>query len=351
MNMKDQNVQRSTMLIDPLDQSWLDFAESHPESTIFHHPAWIKLLADSYGYRPFVLVVLDEKNVIRAGVPFMEIRRVITGRRFVSLPYSDCCQPLSKDDVSLRILTSWFTSAYQNKKIPRIELRWDYPENEHIIKDVNYVKHIIRLCDDSELVTRNFKRTHQQNIRTARKRGVRIEWGDQPEHLKIYYNLQLETRHRHGVPCQPCSFFNRLAKSIFQQGLGFVLLAYHKDECIAGVVFLHWKKHLIAKYAASKATAINLRPNNLLFWKGIEWGCNHGYYVLDFGRSKKANHGLCRFKRGWGAEERPLIYSTLSKRPIQTGEHFSHKIMHSLIRKTPSWVCRFTGEILYRHFG
>ena len=33
------------------DRRWREFVESRPDSTIFHHPMWAKLLADCYGYR------------------------------------------------------------------------------------------------------------------------------------------------------------------------------------------------------------------------------------------------------------------------------------------------------------
>jgi lipid II:glycine glycyltransferase (peptidoglycan interpeptide bridge formation enzyme) len=201
------------------------------------------------------------------------------------------------------------------------------------------------------LVAQKLKRTHRQNIQTAINRGVEVVWGNELDHLRRFYILQLETRRRHGIPAQPWSFFKQLSKSIFQQGLGFVLLAYNEGKCIAGIVFLHWKNNLVAKYSASLAEAMILRPNNLLFWQGIEWGCKNGFTVFDFGRTEKSNHGLCRYKRGWGAKETPLTYSTLSQKTLDNNGEFSSKLIQTVIRKSPLWVCWLTGELLYRHFG
>jgi len=350
MNMKDTKANDDVKLIDYKDKSWLDYLESHSNATIFHHPAWIQLMEKSYGYRPYVLV-FNKDDKIRAGVPFMEIRSLITGNRYVSLPYTDYCQPLYEDDLSLKILTDWFNEAFQNKKMPRIQLRWDYPTTGHIKNQKIYVNHAIQIDSNPELVAKKLKRTHRQNIQTAINRGVVVDQGNQLEHLRSYYSLQLETRRRHGVPAQPWSFFNHLATTIFKQGLGFVMLAYYESKCIAGVVFLHWKHHLVAKYSASLEEAMILRPNNLLFWKGIEWGCNNGFSVFDFGRTEQSNQGLCRYKRGWGAEETELTYSIFSNKPVHSGEDFSHKMMQSVIQKSPIWVCRLIGELLYRHFG
>jgi len=42
------------------DPLWLDFLSKQENANIFHHPAWAGLLAECYGYRPFVLLSLDE---------------------------------------------------------------------------------------------------------------------------------------------------------------------------------------------------------------------------------------------------------------------------------------------------
>jgi lipid II:glycine glycyltransferase (peptidoglycan interpeptide bridge formation enzyme) len=125
--------------------------------------------------------------------------------------------------------------------------------------------HTVQLNRDTEMVAKTFKRQHRQNIRTAEKKGVRVEWGDQIEHLRLYYQLQLEIRRRQVIPVQPWKFFEYLASVLFSRNLGSVLLAYVDEESIAGVVYLHWQKYLVAKYAASKDECWQLRTNNLLF--------------------------------------------------------------------------------------
>jgi hypothetical protein len=56
------------------------------------------------------------------------------------------------------------------------------------------------------------------------------------------------------------------------------------------------------------------------------------------------------FKRRWGTDEIPLIYSLLSS--AAPSEH--PPMMNALgtvIRKSPVWVCKLLGELLYRHVG
>ena len=94
-----------------------------------------------------------------------------------------------------------------------------------------------------------------------------------------------------------------------------------------------------------------MRPNNLLLWTAIRWGCENGYVLFDMGRTDLDDTGLRAFKSGWGAREMPLAYSTLSPEPLQSVTGRLMPIMQTVIRNSPLWVCRATGELLYKHFG
>ena len=192
---------------------------------------------------------------------------------------------------------------------------------------------------------------HRRNLKKAQKSNLRIEQGTGQEQIDDFYLLHLNNRRRQGIPVQPKRFFNLLRKNILVKGLGFVLSAYLNTECIAAYIFLHWGQTLTYKYGASNPERLDSRPNNLLMWEGIRWGCENGYQILDMGRSSLENVGLRKFKSRWGAEETPLTYSTLSTKPLSSTSENLERLMHTLIRNSPPWVCRLTGELLYKHFA
>jgi CelD/BcsL family acetyltransferase involved in cellulose biosynthesis len=350
VNSKRITPKIDSQFLHPLDRRWLEYVKLKPDATIFHHPTWLNLLKECYGYRPFIFALCDTTGEIKAGLPVIEIRN-LSRRRWVSLPFSDYCPPLFDDPESLAQITNDLTTLYQTGVVPNIEVRWDLPPHPLIQSNVSYYLHTLKLDSDPQLVHRNFKRTHRQNISTAEERGVRIEWGREPNDLSHFYSMQLETRRRKGVPVQPRKFFELIGKEILGQGLGFILLAYKDNRCLAGGLFLHWQQTLTYKYAASSGEDQECRPNNLLSWIAMRWGCENGYSVFDLGRSEPENSGLRRFKCGWGAEESPLIYSSLSGKPAGNHNGKLKSIMGSVIRKSPSWVCRMTGEILYRYIS
>ena len=337
--------------IGPQDKQWLEYVKSKPQATIFHHPSWLKVLENSYGYRPFILVVRNIAGQITAGLPVMEIQRPLGGKRWVSLPFTDYCSPLYDNQEAHNQLIEHLLTAYQDHHTNSIQIRWELPSLLWIRSHTSHYLHTLPLRADSQAVLKGFKRTHRQNISTAEERGVVIKWGTEPEHLRLFYTMQLETRHRKGVPVQPWKFFELLGKEILDQGLGFILLAYKDSQCLAGGLFLYFQHTLTYKYAASIGEEQQLRPNNLLSWVAMQWGCDHGYTVFDLGRTELDNDGLRRFKCGWGASETPLPYSTISTSIASENNGKLVPIMQRMIRKAPPWFCRITGELLYRYFG
>jgi lipid II:glycine glycyltransferase (peptidoglycan interpeptide bridge formation enzyme) len=138
---------------------------------------------------------------------------------------------------------------------------------------------------------------------------------------------------------------------LIEKKLGFLLLAYKRREPIAGTIFLYYKEMLTVKYSASLAEYWKLEANNFLYWYAIKCGCENGFNIFDFGLAEITNRNLRDFKSGWGAEEQALTYSSISLKPIITRTGRLNTIVERVIKKSPLWVCRLSGELLYKHFA
>ncbi len=345
-------VSDSVVLLDGLDDRWVKFATSNPRSTIFHHPAWSRLLAECYGYRPFVCAVCGTNAEIAAGLPVMEIDHLLSGHRWVSLPFSDYCFPLAADSQALQCLARSLEALSRKPGAPKIEIRWEFPGSVIPGRPASIVLHTLQLQPRVEKVKERIHHSHLRNVRIAQAHGVEIRRGITQKDLDAFYRLHLETRHRQGVPVQPKRYFKLLEELILKKGLGFVSLAYQDAECLAAAVFLYWKRTLTYKYGASNAAGMSLRPNHLIFWDAIQWGCNNGFDILDFGRSEVENYGLRAFKSRWGAVETPLNYSCLPLRtPSVDQGRLPMLVVRALIRRSPNWVCRLGGEVYYRYLA
>ncbi len=178
---------------------------------------------------------------------------------------------------------------------------------------------------------------------------MRLELRTDVAALDAFYALHVRTRRRLGVPTQPKGFVRDLG-ALMAGGLGFVALATLGDRHVAAAVFLRAGRTLTYKWGASDERFLNARPNNLLFARVIGWACDEGLLALDLGRTDIGHEGLAAFKRGWGADERPLEY-TFAGAPPPSGESRLGRAAGELIRRSPEAVGRAAGELLYRHSG
>ena len=346
--------------VSPHDPKWTEFVARQSPANIFHSSLWMDLLSSCYGYRPFVYVVTGGDGSVTAGLPFLGVSSWLTGRRWVSLPFTDHCSPLGQDEEALKELIKELVQLRARQEIPRMDLHWPLPEQDGVHPGKEFVWHNLALSNTPEALFRSFGKMHQRNIRKAERAGVTVRQSSASEDLETYYRLHGQTRQRQGLPVQPRKFFRLLGEKILQADQGFVLLA-HKDQVpIAGAVFLTAGETILYKYGASDSQYLSLRPNNLIFWKAIEGACQKGYRTFDFGKTDLDNEGLRAFKRGWGAEERSLRYTVISasqeppapprERKARALKQQIYALMETVIRKAPPLVCRVMGELFYKHF-
>ena len=75
---------------------WDELLLTNPESDIYHTSAWARVLNETYRYRPLYFTIIEDGHLTGL-VPIMEIKSILTGRRGVSLPFSDECSPVVSD--------------------------------------------------------------------------------------------------------------------------------------------------------------------------------------------------------------------------------------------------------------
>ena len=222
-------------LLDPADPRWLAYIASDPASMIYHHPAWIETIVSCYGSQAMVATLFDERGTIVAGMPLIDQRSLILGRRLVGLPFSDFCPLLGRgpDDVSMLLLA--LAGLRRSRGAERLEIRWPLPEHQGIWAGEPMLRHTTPLSADAEELLARFHRTRvRQPLRVAREQGVEVRRGSSWKDLSIYYDLHVRTRRRLGAPPQPARFFELLQERVLDRGLGFLLLAHVGRTPVAG---------------------------------------------------------------------------------------------------------------------
>ncbi len=336
--------------LSPDDPRWHAFVASRPDASPFHDPRWSELLARTYGYPHFALTLMDGEDRILAGAPVLEVRSLTARRRWISLPFTDECPLLVTRGEDGRSADDAFTFSLNDLAAPPLEIRGAM-EGVGWQTSADAVIHELELDSDIETVRRRFSRSQViRNITRAQREGVVVRQATRPDDLDAFYALHTRTRRRQGVPVQPRRFFDLLWSELVSCGFAFILLADGGGrEAVAGALFLASGSSTIYKFGASDPEAWPLRPNHLIFWTAIQDACARGDRRFDFGRTDLDNAGLRAFKSSWGATERPLKYSTLVPGWGAGAEGLASRALSVAIRRGPKWVCRGTGEALYRY--
>lgn len=340
-------------IVNPIDfPNWDSMLLACGDQSFFHSSAWAKTLADSYGFRPRYFADYSGDGLSFL-MPFMEVNSFITGRRGVSLPFSDQCQPFALN-------CEFIPQAIERVLEFARRAGWEYAEwrdapfsAEEAAAYERFYVHEIDLCRDEALIYSSFRDSNRRSIRKALKAGVSVKPCDSLEAVRLFYGLNCITRKRHGLPPQPYAFFKNLYQNVIQKGLGSVFIASHGGRALAAAIFVFFGSHGIYKYGASDMRYQNLRPNNLLFWEAIRWLKERGITILNLGRTELENQGLLQYKRLWGGTEQLVDYKRYHLRKgkfvqrRQTKTHFQNHISACL----PIGVLRIIGAISYKHVG
>ena len=289
----------------------------------------------------------------KAGIPIARIDSRLTGRRLVSLPFSDICTPALARDADPAALVALGEALAEEARRTGLALtvRESLPSAPGAFVQPQFFRHLLPLADDPTEVERSYSKSQvRRGIKKAKRENLRGERRTDAWALDAFYSLHVKTRKRLGVPTQPRRFIRRF-EELFAAGLGFVGMIFDDRQPIAAAVFLTYNGTVTYKYGASDARKLGKRPNNLLFSELIRWACEAGFQTLDFGRTEIDNEGLRSFKRSWGASEVELSYTHFAENEPSPQPVLRDRVMTASIQRSPAVVGRLVGEALYRHFG
>ncbi|MCX5811611.1 MAG: peptidoglycan bridge formation glycyltransferase FemA/FemB family protein [Proteobacteria bacterium] len=320
--------------------------------SFFHSSAWARVLSEAYHYNPVYFVLFDSGHIL-ALIPLMEVDSKITGKRAVSLPFTDYCEPIFDNPEQLNVLFNAMIDHGKRFKWRYLELRGAQDGLNYSEYSERYLHHFLTLSRKEESIFTDFRKGTKSAIHKAAREGVEVKILNSMESVRDFYKLNCITRKRHGIPPQPYFFFKKLHEHVISKNMGFVALASFRNNYIAGAMFVNFGEEAMYKYAASYMEFQCLRANNLILWEAIRWYCQRGYKTLSLGRTEPENEGLRKFKTGWGATEKEIgyyRYNLMKNTPTKTAQKVG-KFNHFLFSKMPIPVLKSIGSLLYKHIG
>ena len=340
--------------VDPIqDPRWAEFIDRHPSASVFHSTAWLKAIQRTYGYSSVAYTTSSPLEPLSNGVVFCQVQSWLTGRRLVSLPFSDHCEPLLDTPEAAESIAQRLRSEFEAGKWKYLELRPIYQtwRPERMTDEASFYLHELDLRpSEDELFRNTHKSCIQAQIRRAQRTAMQYECGNSEELRDAFYRLMVRTRRRHRLPPQPMSWFENLAAELGERLQ--IRLASTGGTQVASILTLQHGTTVVYKYGCSDERFNNLGATPFLFWKTIIEAKQAGMERIDFGRSDVENCGLIHFKSRWGTRCSQISYLRWSRNPgKQRVKRRSDGVLKDLFSIMPDALLKASGRILYRHIG
>ncbi|MGA7400706.1 MAG: peptidoglycan bridge formation glycyltransferase FemA/FemB family protein, partial [Candidatus Sulfotelmatobacter sp.] len=334
--------------IDPLrDSRWAAFVDTHPQASVFHSPKWLTALQAVYGYEPVAVTTCPPGSPLTNGLVFCRVKSWLTGRRLVSLPFSDHCDPLIHSSDELDALLVHMKQQVTQEKWKYLEIRpisYEPAGHRELSRFVTYYFHSLNLDPGIDQLFRNFhKDCVQRKIRRAERERLEYEEGASEDLLQKFYHLLVMTRRRQYLPPQPLAWFRGLVAA-FGKDLK-IRLASKGGIPVASILTLSHKKTMVYKYGCSNVAFNNLGGTALLFWKTIQDAKERGLEELEMGRSDIDNHGLVAFKERWGASRKTISYWTYPKKESTEVSVWNKKMSRKIVSVIPDLALEAVGNL------
>ena len=353
--MKTELLSNHTQDLDPLsDPRWCHFVRSFKAASVFHSQGWLQALHQTYGYKPVAFTATTADGDLRGGLLFCRVESKLTGRRLVSLPFSDNCEPLISSLDDLRGLLEALKVVVGVEGYRYFEIRPFFvtvPDDCGLERSHRFWNHRLDLRPTTEELFSGFhKDCVQRKIHRAEREGLAYEEGRSTQLLRKFYSLQIITRRRQQLPPQPFAWFQNLAQCMGEKLK--VRVASKNGMPVASIITIQHRNTLIYKYGCSDRALSNLGGTQFLFWKAIQDAKSQGLQELDLGRSDWDNEGLIQFKDRLGATRSTLTYWRYPASSVaQTKDTWPMNVAKRVFSHLPSACLSAAGNLLYRHVG
>jgi hypothetical protein len=337
------------------DPRWREAVLRHPSSSVFHTPEWLEALRRTYGFAPVVYAAGGPQSDVSGGIPFCRVDSWLTGRRLVSLPFSDHCQPLV-GGAELEEILDHLQRASRESALRYVELRPLVTESPDSFDRSGFVRqgsqyhHQLDIRADADALFKGIASALRYDVRRAERAALEYAVGRDRHMVGGYFRLHLLTRSKQGVPPQPRVWFENLAASLGE--MLDIHLLLQDGAPVAGVVTILFRDQLMWKYIASDPLRNGAGMGKWLLWKSICRGKEQGATTLDMGRCDPENLGLAQFKERWGAPRADLSYLRFPSAPAKSGRStWMSDAAKSVVPRLPTSLLAAAGRIAYRHVG
>jgi FemAB-related protein (PEP-CTERM system-associated) len=335
---------------DDPDTTWDQFVERHPAGSPFHMGAWLRVIRGTFGHQPQHIVARNGDGEIAGVLPLFLVRSRLFGRLLVSTPQAAYGGILASSEDASRQILEHAKELSKELRVRFLELRSFRNEvaDESLPRKDLYVTFRTDLQPDPEANLMTIPRKTRAEVREGIKHG--LEFKVDGIGSREFFDVYSRSVHHLGTPVFP--------RRLFENGLAEfggdcrIFSVHSQGTLVAAVWTLFYKDEVVPYFGGSLREYNHLAVNNFMYWMLMKYGCEHGYRVFDFGRSKKGT-GSFDFKKRWGMTMSDLPYQYVlglqTSMPDTSPLNPKFSLGIRAWRKLPLAVTQILGPIISKH--
>jgi FemAB-related protein (PEP-CTERM system-associated) len=283
---------------------WDEFVQSNLAATGYHLIGWKKILEKTFGQRTAYLLARNGKGEVRGILPLSLLSSRIFGTFAVSLPAVNYGGVVTDDEVVRRRLLEAAKDITMKSSAAHLELRQrhelpiDWPCKQ------TKVAMLLQLPNCYDELWSKFPSKLRSQIRRAQKEGMTTKIGG-VELIYEFYKVFSRNMRDLGTPVYSRRWFEEILKTFPESAL--ICSVFLQNQPIAAGFLYGFRDRLEIPWASANRKYNRLAPNMLLYSTVLQYACEAGYRLFDFGRST-AGSATYRFKEQWGAQPVPLYW-------------------------------------------
>lgn len=315
---------------------WQDYVDSHDLGTIFHTPFMFDIYAQTKGYNPFALFVVDDaesiiamllgyiQTVFKGNISNMNKRLVLMNSPiYNSREALDYLLANFKTNFIKSGLYTEVRNHYDLSDVAEIYLKHGFEYEEHL-------NILIDLSKDEDTLFADMSSRRRKEVRHGAKEQFEFKIVEKQDYENFY--LILKDIYIHAkLPLVDESYFQALWKDNSENRV--ILGLYDLDILVGAVLLFSYKKIIYSVFGGSKSVYYSRRPNDYMFWQVFQWAKQNGFKMYDWLGAGNPNkpYGVRDWKKQFGGTivnygRYKLIHSPMKFKLAEIGFRLVQKV-------------------------
>jgi len=283
---------------------WDSFVSRHPAARCCHLSAWKRIVERAFGHSTYYLVSESEDRRVDGVFPMVRLRSRLFGDFLVSVPYLNYGGPCAESEGGFRELMAAGSATAASLGVKHLEIRTETGTDYGLPIKSAKVSMRLEVPGSPDVLWKQLGTKLRSQVKRAQQEAMTVTFGREEE-LPAFYDVFAENMRDLGTPVYARSFFDTILREL--PDATWICCVRLGAQPVAAGFLMSFGGMLEIPWASSLRRYNRLGPNMLLYWSVLQFACEHGFRVFDFGRSSP-DSGTYRFKAQWGALPVPLYW-------------------------------------------